>query len=217
MDSLSRLDPVEVKGGAPEEPSIDINQVHLKLPAIKNRNHPELKSVQSLDKYYIDILSNQVRESIVNAVWNQLLREVFQYPDFVLAPEYYTTNNQRVDLVPCGRTFKAQNPLVPVFAYEGKKGPIGDAEWLQAIEQAAGYLPYIYRLKNGRYYGMVCAGRGVIILEFMPGGGHNQVLQVVGPNLLTDVTYNYQIWDIHFQAEKIDIILGAILQEVYKS
>ena len=214
---MSQLDPAELVGDAPEEPSTGTNHLRLTPSTATNQNPPEVKSVQNLDPVYLNILSHGVRESIVNAVWNQLLREVFQYPDFVLAPEYYTLHEQRVDLVACGRTYDPNDPLVPVFAYEGKEGPITDTKFFDAITQASRYLPDMYRLRNGRYYGMVCAGRKVVILEYAQGGGRYQMKQVYGKDLAQDVTDQIKIWDIELQAEKIDIVLRAILQEVFRS
>ena len=75
----------------------------------------------------------------------------------------------------------------------------------------------MYRLKDGRWYGMVCAGRKVVILEYAQGGGRYQIKQVYGKDLSQDVTDNIKIWDIENGAAKIDVVLGAILQEVFKS
>ena len=217
MDPMAQLDPAELVGDVPEQPSSDINHLRLKPSTATDHNHAEVESVQNLDPVYLNILSYKVRESTVNAVWNQLLQEVFQYPGFVLAPEFYTPNDQRVDLVACGQTHDPDNPLVPVFAYEGKEGPITPTQFFNAIAQASRYLPYMYRLRNGRYYGMVCAGRKVVILEYAQGGGRYQMKQVYGKDLSQDVTDNIKIWDIEFQAEKIDEVLGAIFQEVLRS
>lgn len=144
---------------AAEEPSTDINDLHPTPSTATNHDAPEVKSVHNLDPAYLKILSREIRESIVNAVWNQLFREVFQCPGSVLAPEFHTPTGQKVDLVACGQIYDPDNPLVPVFAYEGKEGPITPTEFFIAIVQASRCLPYMYRLRNGRYYGMVCGGR----------------------------------------------------------
>lgn len=211
---MSRFDSGELKGDAPEEAKSDVNHPRLSPSIARNNNNVEVKSVQNLNPFYLNILSDVVSESIVNAVWNQLLREVFQYPGFVLAPEYYTPDDNKVDLVVCANT---GHQLVSVFAYEGKKGPISDTEFLKALAQAARYLKFMHRMENGRYYGMTCAGRKVAIIEYQQGGGRNQIKQVIGPNLLLDVTDDIRAWDIERQAAKIDIILGAIFQEVLRS
>ena len=133
MDPSSQLDPAELMRDAPEVPTTNINHLCLTTSSTASHNGPEVKSIQNLDPAYLDILSHNVRESIVNAVWNQLLREVFEYPGFVLAPQLYTPDNQRVDLVPCAQTYNPNIPLVPMFAYEGKEGPISPTESFKAI------------------------------------------------------------------------------------
>ena len=102
--------PCGVGADAPEEPSTDINYLHLRPSTATNHDRAEKKSVQRLDPVYLNILSHDVRESIVNAVWNQSLREVFQYPDFVLAPEYYTPRN-RLGLI----SSSVVKPIIPLI------------------------------------------------------------------------------------------------------
>ena len=217
---MTQLDPAKLTRAASED-TVTKTKPHAValelLPAAASHNRLEAKSVQNLDPAWLKILSNNVSPSLVNAVWSQLLREVFQYPGFVIAPDYYTISPRykKVDLVACAPTkFNPRDTVAPVFAYQGKEGPTSDPDFQNAVGQAAEYLQDMYGLKNGRKYGMVGAGRKVVILEYAEGGEKNQVKQVYGPDLSRDVADDIKIWDIVTEAEKIDKVLGAILQMV---
>jgi len=160
---------------------------------------------------YYGVLGGQVEESTVNAIWYEALRQSFPFPQFIIAPEYYTPNNTKVDLVVLENT---NNGLRPVFAYEGKRGPITPNLFMNHVAQAAGYLPAMTRLRNGRYYGMLAAGKSVAILEYAAGGGNNQVLKVYGPNLALNTNYNTSPWDIQARTQDLDQILLAINNEI---
>ena len=82
-----------------------------------------------------------VEESIVNGVWNSVLSQYFQGNRFIIAPEYWTSNNKRRgDLIvlrvsPTNGRFRD-----PVFVFEGKKSGLSDKGWEDAIIQVKGYL-----------------------------------------------------------------------------
>ena len=214
MDHITQSSSVETEKDSQGQININTPQPQFRLSTTPDQEPVEINSVQGLDPRWLAILDGQVRESIVNAVWNQLLREVFQYPGFALAPEFYTDNGRKVDLVALGLT-NTPGQLASAFAYEGKKGTVTENEFIQAVKQATQYLPYMYRMKNGRYYGMVAAGRKVAIIDWMDHAA--QPMQVTGPNLHLDESFDIKSWDIQERAAKLDQILAAILQEAYRS
>ncbi|KAK0712636.1 hypothetical protein B0T26DRAFT_752848 [Lasiosphaeria miniovina] len=154
-------------------------------------------------------MGGQVRESVINGIWYEALRIQFPSPAFIIAPEYYTPLGTRVDLCVLERVPGGPRP---VFAFEGKQGPMNQTQWTADVGQAAGYISQMTPLHNGRRYGMLASGDGFIILEYTPGGGQNQVLKVTGANLAS--AYNTTPWDAYAQRANVDAIVGAIAQVV---
>ncbi|KAK3377135.1 hypothetical protein B0T24DRAFT_592758 [Lasiosphaeria ovina] len=97
-------------------------------------------------------MGGQVRESVINGIWYEALRIQFPSPAFIIAPEYYTPLGTRVDLCVLERVPGGPRP---VFAFEGKQGPMGQTQWTADVGQAAGYISQMTPLHNGRRYGML--------------------------------------------------------------
>jgi len=168
-------------------------------------------SAGAINAFYNAMGPGAVRESIINGIWYEAIRQHFPSPGFVIAPEWYTPNNTRVDLCILQVTNLG---LRPVFAFEGKQGPMNQNQWATDVGQAAGYIQSMTRLSNGRYYGMLASGQGYVILEYAAGGGHNQVLKVTGGNLALNTSHDTTPWNAQAHANDIDNILGAIAAQV---
>lgn len=54
-------------------------------------------------------------------------------------------------------------------------------------------------------------------MEYVRGGGRYSVKQIIGPNLILDVTDDIRSWDIETHDARIHEVLYAIFMEVLQS
>lgn len=87
---------------------------------------------------------NSMREeSLVNGVWYHILSQAFQFPKYIIAPEYWTDDRRlRGDLFVIRVDPNDPDKNKAVFAFEGKRqGNV--AEFQAARTQLWGYLKNI--------------------------------------------------------------------------
>ncbi|KAH8175188.1 hypothetical protein LIA77_03606 [Sarocladium implicatum] len=129
-------------------------------------------------KFAIDYVgkdkTTSTSEAVSNGIWNEVLRRLFPFPKFIIAPEQRQTTGKRPDLT-IFFVDQAKKEWHPVFTLEGK-APYHintDLKVENGIAQAAGYVPGLswsndeeYYTKQKFTYGMFACGKKFRILEY---------------------------------------------------
>ncbi|MCJ1455941.1 hypothetical protein MMC28_006298 [Mycoblastus sanguinarius] len=165
----------------------------------------------NVDVFYSALQQMSASES--NAVWYEVLRQHFPFPQFIIAPEH-DLGNIKLSLV----VLEVKNGNIRrVFAFRGKPGGNSPNAFMGYAAEAASYLPRMKQVLDGRHYGMLAAGEKVAILEFAIVRDLDQVCKVVGPNLRLDTVPNVAHWNIETHAARLDQILTFIVTEIRKA
>lgn len=150
-------------------------------------------------------------EAVSNGVWSSILQNFFPAPKFVIAPEQNNGAGGRPDLTVYYVSNNVPNThWEPVFTLEGKRPGANLRE--ADIDQAGNYLAPLSHSNqlNGRRFGMLVAGRQVVLMV-NNGGVVNQTIQWTrgDANINRFVApRNFNIWTIQNEANFVDGFLA---------
>jgi hypothetical protein len=94
-----------------------------------------------------DVGATMDQEAVVNGFWAGILASYFPYPNYIVAPEFWSSSTKRGDLfvIPVGHT--EYKPKSPILAFEGKK-PLTPLDFEKAGGQLDSYLQNITKTGN---------------------------------------------------------------------